>query len=314
MTGKASNVASTLARLRNIADAGGLSYNDVLQRYVIERFLARIARLPDAGTVVLKGALMLRVWGLPRARPTMDIDLLRRGAADQATLRELVARCAAVQDAGDVVEFDAATIVAEAITEEAEYVGTRIRLTARMGNVRQRVQIDFGVGDAVVPDPVRIEFPLMLGGAPIRLIAYPVEAAIAEKFHVMAVRDLRNSRMKDYYDIWMLSRNCSFTRTQLSSAVRSTFERRGTPLPKETPPGLTAAFYGDPAHIQQWTAFSQRIGEPELANAFATVVADVAGFIGPVAWAGAATHPAEHWHAGGPWRDGGGDKDFPVVQ
>ena len=79
MTGKSANVASTLARLRNIADAGGLSFNDVLQRYVIARFLARIARLPDADTVLLKGALMLRVWGLPRARPTMDIDLLRRG-------------------------------------------------------------------------------------------------------------------------------------------------------------------------------------------------------------------------------------------
>ena len=163
MTGKSANVASTLARLRNIADAGGLSFYNVLQQYVIERFLARIARLPDADTVLLKGALMLRVWGLPRARPTMDIDLLRRCAADQATLRELVARCAAVPDAGDVVEFDPATIAAEAITEEAEYAGTRIRLTARTGNFRQRVQIDFDVGGAVVPDPVRIEFPLMLG-------------------------------------------------------------------------------------------------------------------------------------------------------
>jgi len=84
VTRQAPNVASTLARLRNLADAGGLSFNDVLQRYVIERFLARISRLPDADTVLLKGALMLRVWGLPRARPTMDIDMLRRGAADQA--------------------------------------------------------------------------------------------------------------------------------------------------------------------------------------------------------------------------------------
>jgi len=235
---------------------------------------------------------MLRVWGLPQARPTMDIDLLRRGAADQQTLRDLVARCAAIQDAGDVVEFDQSTIVAEAITEEAEYVGTRFRLTARMGNVRQRVQIDFGVGDAVVPDPVKIEFPLMLGGESIRLTAYPVEAA-----------DLRNSRMKDYYDIWMLSRNCSFTSTQLSSAIRSTFERRGTPLPSTTPPALTEAFHGDPAHVRQWTAFVKRIGDIELTGAFAEIVTDVAGSVAPIVWAGHAERPPRIWQRGGPWKE-----------
>ena len=295
------NVASTLARLRNLADAGGLSFNDVLQRYVIERFLARISRLPDADTVLLKGALMLGVWGLPRARPTMDIDMLRRGAADQATLRELVARCAAITSAGDVVEFDASSIVAEAITEEAEYVGTRIRLTARMGNVRQRVQIDFGVGDAVVPDPVKIEFPLMLGGDPIRLTAYPVEAAIAEKFHVMVVRDLRNSRMKDFYDIWMLSRNCSFTGEPLRNALQSTFEKRETPLPAEMPPALTKAFYDDPAHVAQWNAFVRRIGEPKLASDFSVVVTGVRDFIMPLLASMAFDTPEVSWAAGGPW-------------
>jgi predicted nucleotidyltransferase component of viral defense system len=294
------NVASTLARLRNLADAGGLSFNDVLQRYVIERFLARISRLPDADTVLLKGALMLRVWGLSRARPTMDIDLLRRGAADQATLRELVARCAAIDSADDVVEFDASTIVAEAITEEAEYVGTRIRLTARMGNVRQRVQIDFGVGDAVVPDPVKIEFPLLLGGEPIRLTAYPVEAAIAEKFHAMVVRDLRNSRMKDFYDIWMLSRNCSFSFGPLRKAIESTFSRRGTLIPKATPPALTEVFHGDPTHSAQWAAFVRRIGEPELVSTFATISAEIAGFLEPII----SVHEKQdfqYWNAGGPW-------------
>lgn len=303
MTRQAPNLASTLARLRNLADAGGLSFNDMLQRYVIERFLDRISRLPDADTVLLKGAQMLRVWGLPRARPTMDIDMLRRGAADQAALRELVARCAAIDSADDVVEFDASTIVAEAITEEAEYVGTRIRLTARMGKVRQRVQIDFGVGDAVVPDPVKIEFPLLLGGEPIRLTAYPVEAAIAEKFHVMVVRDLRNSRMKDFYDIWVLSRHCTFTGEILRNAIHSTFARRGTALPNATPPALTDAFYGDPMHVTQWTAFVRRIGEPDLANDLPVVAAAVREFILPIIAPGALDGGLAFWAARGPWSD-----------
>jgi len=165
VTGTSKNVvASVLARLRNVADSPGLSFNDVLQTYVIERFLARLARSPHAGTVLLKGALMLRVWGVPRARPTMDIDLLRRGVADQASLVQLVKQCAAIQDGADGVVYDSHTIVVEAIRDDTEYGGTRIRRQARLDNVRQTVQIDFGIGDAVYPSPHAVDYPVLLGG------------------------------------------------------------------------------------------------------------------------------------------------------
>jgi Nucleotidyl transferase AbiEii toxin, Type IV TA system len=132
-------VASVLARLRNIAQEAGLSFNDILQAYVIERFLARLARSPHVDTVLLKGALMLRIWGVPRARPTMDIDLLRRGIADQAALVQLVEQCAALGDPSDGVTFEPTTISVEPIGDATEYVGTRIRLQARLDNVRQTV-------------------------------------------------------------------------------------------------------------------------------------------------------------------------------
>lgn len=151
-------------------------------------------------------------------------------------------------------------------------------------------------------DPEGIEFPLMLGGEPIRLTAYPVEAAIAEKFHVMVVRDLRNSRMKDFYDIWTLSRNCAFARDQLRGAIRSTFERRGTPLPRETPAALTAAFHTDPDHAQQWRAFSNRINEAGLAESLDSVVADIAAFIMPAVHARVPEESELVWQAGPPWR------------
>lgn len=123
-------VASVLARLRNVAQNADLSFNDILQSYVIERFLARLARSPHADTVLLKGALMLPVWGVPRARPTMDIDLLPRGAAEQATLVRLVEQCAAIDDPSDGVVFETTTISVEPIRDATEYVGTRIRLRA----------------------------------------------------------------------------------------------------------------------------------------------------------------------------------------
>jgi Nucleotidyl transferase AbiEii toxin, Type IV TA system len=110
-------VASVLARLRNVAQEAGLSFNDILQSYVIERFLSRLSRSPHADTVLLKGALMLRVWGVPRARPTMDIDLLRRGVADQAALVRFVEQCATISDPSDGVIFDPRTISVEPIRD-----------------------------------------------------------------------------------------------------------------------------------------------------------------------------------------------------
>lgn len=243
-------VASVLARLRNVAQEAGLSFNDILQSYVIERFLSRLSRSPHADTVLLKGALMLRVWGVPRARPTMDIDLLRRGVADQAALVRLVEQCAAISDPSDGVIFEPATISVEPIRDATEYVGTRIRLHARLDNVRQTVQIDFGVGDAVHPEPQVIDYPVLLTSSPVRLNVYPVEAAIAEKFEAMVHLDMQNSRMKDFYDIWILSRTLAFSGPALSQAIRSTFDRRQTSVPVVPPRALTAKFHSEPVHVR----------------------------------------------------------------
>jgi predicted nucleotidyltransferase component of viral defense system len=298
-------VASVLARLRNVAQGAGLSFNDILQAYVIERFLARLARSSHADTVLLKGALMLRVWGVPRARPTMDIDLLRRGIADQADLVRLVQQCAAIGDPSDGVTFEPTTISVEPIRDATEYVGTRIRLQARLNNVRQTVQIDFGVGDAVHPQPQVIDYPVLLTSPPVRLNAYPVEAAIAEKFHAMVHLDLQNSRMKDFYDIWILSRTLAFSGPALSQAIRSTFDRRQTRVPIVLPAALTAEFYSQPVHVRQWAAFVRRIGEAALANEFSRVVADLAQFLMPAAKAAAtsADYPLR-WEPLGPWQHG----------
>jgi hypothetical protein len=298
-------VASVLARLRNVATDSQLSFNDILQAYVIERFLARLARAPQADTVLLKGALMLRVWGVPRARPTMDIDLLRRGIADQAVLVKFVEQCAAIEDPSDGVIFDPSTISVESIRDATEYVGTRIRLQARLATVRQTVQIDFGVGDAVHPQSQIVEYPVLLTGSPIRLHAYPVEAAIAEKFHAMVDLDLQDSRMKDFYDIWILSRTLAFSGHGLSEAIRYTFQRRQTSVPSAAPVALTAAFYDDPIHVRQWGAFVRRIGESALADDLKRVAGDLVEFLMPVAKAAATGTAVDHpvrWEPTGPWQ------------
>ena len=205
----------------------------------------------------------------------------------------------------DGVIFEPTTISVEPIRDTTEYVGTRIRLHARLDNVRQTVQIDFGVGDAVHPQPQVIDYPVLLTSPPVRLNAYPVEAAIAEKFEAMVHLDMQNSRMKDFYDIWVLSRILAFSCPALSYAIRSTFDRRQTSVPVIPPAALTAKFHSEPVHVRQWAAFVRRIGEPALANEFSRVVADLSQFLMPVARAAAmsADQPVR-WEPPGPWQHG----------
>jgi len=149
---RAKNVAaSVLERLRNESKSSEAPFQQVLQQYAIERFLYRISKSKHAKSVVLKGALLLKTIGIPRARPTLDIDMLRQGKADQATLVALVKDCATLEVDPDGLDFLADTVVAEDIAKDSEYKGTRILMDARMDNVRLRVQIDFGVGDVMVP-------------------------------------------------------------------------------------------------------------------------------------------------------------------
>ena len=233
--GPKSVVASVLARLRNEQAALGVPFNQVLQFYVMERFLCRLSKSAHVDGVLLKGALLLKTVGIPRARPTMDIDLLWRGRADPETLIALVRDCASIDDPWDAVTFDPASIVAEVITRDAEYLGTRVRIAARMDNVRLAVQSDFAVGDRVVPGPRVIEYPTLLEKTGIRLRAYPVEAAVAEKFQAMIELDMANSRMKDFYDIRAYSHHLAFDGATLAKLIAATFSHRATRLPALPP-------------------------------------------------------------------------------
>jgi Nucleotidyl transferase AbiEii toxin, Type IV TA system len=171
--------------------------------------------------------------GIPRARPTMDIDMLRKGKADQTSLLALVKDCATLEVEADGLTFLANSAVAEEITKNSEYKGTRILMDARMDNVRLRIQIDFGVGDVMVPGPRMIEYPVLLGNDTIKLLAYPVESAIAEKLQAMVALGTANSRMKDFYDVRICSNHLDFNTDILFKAVDATFRNRETPVAVE---------------------------------------------------------------------------------
>jgi hypothetical protein len=121
------------------------------------------------------------------------------------------------------------------------------------------MQIDIGFGDAVYPEPAFASFPVLLPMEAPLIRAYPREATIAEKFNAMVVLDIRNSRMKDFYDIWLIANTWTFEMASLRSAILSSFERRGVPIPQDVPFALTGEFLNDPQKRQQWNAFVSRL-------------------------------------------------------
>lgn len=298
--GKRNVTASVLARLRNESKSSGAPFQQVLQLYAIERFLYRISKSRHAQSVILKGALLLKTIGIPSARPTKDIDMLRTGRADQESLMTLIKDCATLEVEADGLVFAADSIVAEEITKDSEYKGTRILMDARMDNVRLRIQVDFGVGDVMVPGPRTIEYPVLLGSDAIRLVAYPIESAIAEKLQAMVALGDANSRMKDFYDIWICSRHLDFSGGALRKAIEATFRNRGTPITTEDIEALTPGFVD--RHRVQWNAFVRKAGASELMDAFDRIIDDLRIFAMPVLRSLAAgERHTRKWKAGQGW-------------
>ena len=305
MTGKElKNVtASVLARLRNESKSRAAPFQQVLQFYAIERFLYRVSRSRHAQSVVLKGALLLKTIGIPNARPTMDIDMLRRGSAEQENLIALVRDCAGLEVEADGLLFIADSMTVEDIRKDAQYKGTRILLDARMDNVRLKIQIDFGIGDVMVPGPRMIEYPALLGDEPLQLLAYPIESSIAEKLQAMIALGNANSRMKDFYDVWICSRHLDFNDGALHKAVAATFRNRETTIPVGDCEAFTVAFAV--GHAVQWNAFVKKIGESHLVDTFGMVIDDIKTFAAPLFSTLASEEGFAHrWQAGQGWVEG----------
>jgi predicted nucleotidyltransferase component of viral defense system len=295
--------ASVHQRLKNAAAGSGQTFNDLLQHYALERFLYRLSVSPHASAFILKGALLLRVWGVSAIRPTRDIDLLGRTTNDPESIARIMREVCEMAVDDDGLTFDASTVRAERIADDAEYEGIRTLFDGRLGNARIRMQIDVGFGDRITPAPEAIEYPTVLGMARPRLRAYPPETSIAEKLHVMLQRGMLNSRMKDYFDIWSLSRSRSFDGRTLAEAITATCSRRNTPVDPE-PVALSDRALVDPQNAAQWMAFVRRLPGTDAPPTFEAVGAAVAAFLVPLLRALAEQRTFDQvWSPPGPWHE-----------
>ncbi|MEJ0057323.1 MAG: nucleotidyl transferase AbiEii/AbiGii toxin family protein [Bacteroidota bacterium] len=202
--------ASVHARLLNNARLDKRPFNELLQYFAMERLLYRLSKSSHAKLFVLKGAMMLRVWKASDIRPTMDIDLLGKTANEIQSIVDKVKEIIEVEVEPDGLSFDATSVAGEPITEDADYEGVRINFEGSLGNAKIPMQIDIGFGDIIYPDPTNTELPVMLDFPNATLLCYSRESSIAEKFQAMVKLGEVNSRMKDFFDIWKLSRQFDF--------------------------------------------------------------------------------------------------------
>jgi len=272
--------ASIRARLLSLAQSKSENYQRVLGGYAIERFLYRLGRSPYRDKFALKGATLFTLWTGHTHRPTKDLDLLGQGSSAIGDVEQTIRGICEIQEA-DGLAFDSASIEGTKIKEDDEYDGVRIKLLADLDGARIPMQIDIGFGDAVYPEPELAAFPVLLPMEAPLIRAYPREASIAEKFHAMVVLDIRNSRMKDFYDVWLMANTWTFEMASLRSAILASFERRGSPIPETIPFALTEAFLNDAQKKLQWNAFVSRLNPGDKAPSLEEVGALLRSFLLP---------------------------------
>jgi hypothetical protein len=250
--------ASVRVRLKQHSDATKQDFNLTLTHYGLERLLYRMSVSEYASNFLLKGALLFTLWyDLPH-RPTRDADLLGFGPDDIDTAVTTFRNICQIPGEDGVV-FDPTTVKGSVIRKEAGYGGVRIDIQAKLDGARIALQVDIGFGDAVTPAPQAISYPVLLDDFPApQLRAYPKYTVVAEKFHAVCLLGMINTRMKDYFDLWVLLDDSTLDQAEIRRAIEATFERRKLPMPTAVPVGFADVFAADAAKQTQWNAFLKK--------------------------------------------------------
>lgn len=283
MTNQKRNMAaSVFERLKNVAKKNNKTLDSILLLYFQERLLYRLSKSVHREHFLLKGGLFLFSLTEFSSRPTRDIDFLATYISSEISNIEqaFIEVCSKdIEDDGVVFHVD--RMSSERIKEDADYEGVRLKIPVSLGRARNVLQLDIGFGDIIVPKPQKMDFPVLLGMERPSILTYSIESVIAEKFEAMISLSILNSRMKDFYDIYILSSSENFEGRVLQEAIIETFGRRKTILEKEHPL-FTEEFYSDAARNKQWNAFIKRIGLTEENLTFETVMKRIHDFIFPI--------------------------------
>ena len=295
--------ASVHDRLLALARESHRPFNELLQYFAMERFLFRMGRSRHAARFVLKGGLMLLAWRAPLSRPTKDIDVLAALDNDVQVVENVVRDVCVEAVEPDGMIFDPASVSGKVIVEHADYPGVRVRLLGFLGSARMTLQLDVGFDDVIIPGPSGLDYPTLLTDflAP-AIIGYSRESVIAEKFHAMVRLGRLNSRMNDFFDLWLLARQFEFEGQVVAEAISTTFARRHTDIPAQ-PAVFETAFPTYPGKAEQWRSYLKRNSIEGALSDFADVTTYIRAFLEPITSALVRESSfGRRWKAPGPWR------------
>jgi Nucleotidyl transferase AbiEii toxin, Type IV TA system len=254
----ANRAASIRALLKKHTDTSKQDFNLTLTQFGLERLLYRLSISEHAPKFLLKGALLFQLWYGHPHRPTRDADLLGFGPDDVPTLVGVFRSICGIE-VDDGIVFDPVSVAGTEIRKDAGYGGVRIDLRATLDGARLALQIDIGFGDAVTPAAEQVIYPALLADIPApALRAYPKATVVAEKLHAVTILGMTNSRMKDFFDLWVLLHDTTLDDSELKRAIEATFARRQTPMPATLPIGLSEAFAAGATKQVQWKAFLRK--------------------------------------------------------
>jgi len=277
------NIAHSVRdRLLMLAKANGRDVNYLFQRYAYERFYYRLGKSEYSRRFILKGASLFSIWIGPMFRVTQDTDFESTLTPDHEGMRRVFAEIAGVVVPDDGVTFDVETLTVDDIKKEDRYKGVRIRMLAHIGQARVLLQFDIGFGDSVYPTPVYQEYPVLLDGLPPRLKVYPQYTVLAEKLSAVVDLAMRNSRLKDYFDLWVLLGHFEFDFQLVQTAVTRTFARKELELPNEWPVGLAKQYSEDKMKVSQWNAFLRKTEPAERPTSLWATILRIRQFFAPV--------------------------------
>jgi predicted nucleotidyltransferase component of viral defense system len=302
-TGNLRNIAASVhQRLLNKSKESTRPFNELFQYYANERFLYRLSRSSYAEKFVLKGALMLMVWEVRAFRSTMDIDMLGKTKNSTDAIIAMIRDICLQEVEPDGIVYDPNNIRAQIITEDADYEGIRVHFRGSLDKARITIQLDIGFGDIVIPSPELMAYLTILELPAPQIRGYSKESTIAEKFEAMVRRGIMNSRMKDFWDVRLLSRQFDFDGKTLAAAIVKTFNTRHTVIPSD-PVAFTEAFIQDKTKQSQWKAFLRKNRMVGGTDTFEEAVYSVSLFLKPVLGYLVNDQPVPViWKAPGPWQ------------
>lgn len=255
--------ASVKARLKNIAKEYKKTFNLILQLYMQERLLYRLSVSEFKDNFILKGGLFLFSMTGFTGRPTRDIDFLAYQISnDMESIKEIFKNICKIEY-NDSVVFDSNSVLVEEIRKEAEHKGVRVKLTGYLGKAKEMLLVDIGFNDIIVPEVITADYPVLLGMDCPKIKMYSFESVVAEKFEAIVSLGELNSRMKDFYDIFILLSEKKFNRDILQNAIVETFKRRGTDILKFDQV-FNKEFIEDNNRINQWKLFLKKISHQNI--------------------------------------------------